>query len=95
TARDVAAAFAGAIVPGSYLIISVGSGNRSEGDNFTSSYTAARIFIHSLDEIVSFFGALKLVPPGVVSVPCWYGDSPETNLKPRTATFLGGVARKP
>ena len=95
TARDVAAAFAGAIVPGSYLIISVGSGNRSEGDNFTSSYTAARIFIHSLDEIVSFFGALELVPPGVVSAPCWYGDNPEKGLEPRTATFLGGVARKP
>src|ERR1022692_331900 len=31
TARDVAAAFAGAIAPGSYLIISIGSGNRSEG----------------------------------------------------------------
>jgi len=94
TARDVAAAFAGAIVPGSYLIISVGSGNRSEGDNFTSAYTAARIYIHSSVEIVSFFGGLKLVPPGVVPVPCWYGDGPAPNLEPRTATFLGGVARK-
>jgi hypothetical protein len=32
----VAAAFAWAVVPGSYLIISVGSGNPSEGANFTS-----------------------------------------------------------
>jgi O-methyltransferase involved in polyketide biosynthesis len=95
TARDVAAAFAGVIVPGSYLIISVGSGNQSEGDNFTSAYTAARIHIHSLEEILSFFGGLELVPPGVVSVRCWYGDGPAPNLKPRTATFLGGVARKP
>jgi hypothetical protein len=31
TARGVAAAFARAVVPGSYLIISCGSGNRSEG----------------------------------------------------------------
>jgi O-methyltransferase involved in polyketide biosynthesis len=95
TARDVAAAFAGAIAPGSYLIISVGSGTQSEGDNFTSAYTAARIYIHSPEEIHSFFGGLELVPPGVVSVRGWYGDGPETNLKPRTATFLGGVARKP
>jgi O-methyltransferase involved in polyketide biosynthesis len=95
TARDVAAGFAGAIAPGSYVIISVGSGNRSEGDNFTSAYTAARIFIHSPEEILSFFGGLELVPPGVVSVRCWYGDGLAPNLKSRTATFLGGVARKP
>ncbi len=95
TARDVAAAFAAAIAPGSYLIISVGSGNQSEGNNFTSAYTAARIYIHSPEEIGSFFGGLELMPPGVVSVRCWYGDGPAPNLKPRTATFLGGVARKP
>ncbi len=47
TARDAAAAFARAIAPGSYLIISVGSGNPSEGENFTSAYTAARVRIHS------------------------------------------------
>ena len=91
----MAAAFAGAIAPGSYLIISVGSGNRSEGGNFTSAYTAARIYIHSPEEIGGFFGGLELVPPGVISVRCWHGDGPARNLKPRTATFLGGVARKP
>ena len=42
TARDIAATFARALVPGSYLIISVGSGSPSEGENFTSAYTAAR-----------------------------------------------------
>jgi len=95
TARDVAAVFARAIVPGSYLIISVGTGSRSESDNFTSAYTAARIYIHSPEEVASFFTGLELVPPGVVSVRCWYGDGPAPNLKPRSATFLGGVARKP
>ena len=93
TARDVAAAFARAIAPGGYLIISVGSGSPSEAEKFTSAYTAARIYIHSLEEIVSFFDGLELLPPGVVPVPCWHGDGPD--LKLRTATFLGGVARKP
>src|ERR1022692_3215800 len=73
------------------LIISIGSGNRSEGDNFTS----ARLYIHSPEEIQSFFGGLELVPPSVIPVRCWYGDGPAPSLKPRTATFLGGVARKP
>ena len=60
-----------------------------------SAYTAARIYIHSQEEILSFFGDLELVPPGVVAVRNWHGDGPPLNLEPRTATFLGGVARKP
>jgi len=95
TAREVAAAFARAIVPGSYLIISVGSGTPSEGENFTSAYTAARIYIHSPAEVLSFFGNLELVPPGVVSVLGWYGNNPALGAEPRTSTFLCGVARKP
>jgi O-methyltransferase involved in polyketide biosynthesis len=94
TARQVAAAFAGALVPGSYLVISVGSGNPTEGDNFTSAYTAARIYIHPLDDVVSFFAGMDLVPPGVVPVLCWNGDGVPLDRWPRTATFLGGVARK-
>jgi hypothetical protein len=66
----------------------------SEGENFTSAYTAARIYIHSRDEIQGFFGGLELVPPGVVSVRDWAGDDPALNLEPRTATFVAGVARK-
>jgi O-methyltransferase involved in polyketide biosynthesis len=95
TARDVAAVFARAIVPGSYLIISVGSGNPSEGANFTSEYTAARIYIHALEEIQSFFDGLDLVPPGVVPVRLWTGDISAPDQKAPTATFLAGVARKP
>jgi hypothetical protein len=95
TARSVAGAFARAIVPGSYLIISVGSGNPSEGETFTTAYSAARIYIHAPEDIVSFFDGLELVPPGVVSVMSWYGDDPAPDLEPPTATFLGGVARKP
>ena len=95
TARGVAAAFARAIAPGSYLIISVGSGNPSEGENFTSAYTAAQVIINPMEDILSFFGDLELVPPGVVPVSCWSGDGLAASRTPRTATFLGGVARKP
>jgi SAM-dependent methyltransferase len=94
TARDVAGAFARAVVPGSYLIISVGSGDPSEGENFTSAYTAARVYIHSPGQILSFFDGLELVPPGVVAVRRWDGDGLASALKAPTATFLGGVAGK-
>ncbi len=93
-AREVAAAFAQAISPASYLIISVGSGNPAEGKNFTSAYSAARIYIHSRAEVLSFFEGLELVPPGVVSVMSWNGDGPPLQPMPPTATFVGGVARK-
>jgi O-methyltransferase involved in polyketide biosynthesis len=94
-ARGVAATFARAVVPGSYLIISVGSGSRSEGENFTSAYTAARIYIHSQEEVLSFFDGLELVPPGVVPVTLWPCDGPALGQEAPTATFIGGVARKP
>jgi hypothetical protein len=82
-------------VLGSYLIISVGSGNPSEGANFTSEYTAAQIYIHSLEEIQSFFDGLDLIPPGVVAVRLWPGNlAAVPDHKARTATFLAGVARK-
>jgi SAM-dependent methyltransferase len=94
-ARNVAAAFARALTPGSYVIISVGSGSRAEGENFTSAYTAAPIYIHSQDEILSFFDGLDLVPPGVVAVRLWTGDGLALDAEAPTATFIGGVARKP
>jgi hypothetical protein len=58
----VAAAFARAVVPGSYLIISCGSGNRSVGEDFAAEYTAARICSHLLAEILGFFDRFDLVP---------------------------------
>ncbi|HET7017642.1 MAG TPA: SAM-dependent methyltransferase [Streptosporangiaceae bacterium] len=94
TARDVTAAFGQAIAPGSYLIISVGTGSQSEQDNFSSAYTAARVFMYSTDEVTSFFHDLELLPPGVVPVSLWTGDGKEPETVPRTATFIGGVARK-
>ena len=92
-ARDVAAAFARAIAPGSYVVISVGFGNPSEAQTFTSTYTAAPIYVHSQEEILGFFGGLELVPPGLVPVRYWHGDRPDA--EPGRATFLGGVALKP
>ena len=41
------------------------------------------------------FGDLELVPPGVVPVRAWCGDGPAPDHTLPTATFLGGLARKP
>jgi len=94
TARKVAGAFIQAVAPESYVIISCGSGSRSEEETFTSAYTAARVYIHSAAEIRSFFDGLELVPPGVVSVREWQGDERVSQVESRSATFIGGVGRK-
>jgi O-methyltransferase involved in polyketide biosynthesis len=93
-ARGVASAFARALAPGSYLIISVGCGTVSEGENFSSAYTAAQLYIHSVEEIVTFFDGLELIPPGVVPVRNWHGDDPMDDREARTVTFICGVARQ-
>ena len=45
--------------------------------------------------ILSFFDGLELVPPGVVAVSRWCGDGPALDQQAPTATFIGGVGRKP
>ena len=94
SARDVTATFIRAIAAGSYLIVSVGSGSRSEQDNFSSAYTAAHVFMHSAHDVSTFFHDLEVLPPGVGPVPCWTGEGGTPDAAVRTATFIGGVARK-
>ncbi len=95
TARGVAGGFIRAIAPGSYAIISVGTGRSEGSEPFRTAYTAARLFIHTPDEIVSFFDGLEVVAPGVVPARGWQGEGPVLHLEPRQATFLAGVGRKP
>jgi O-methyltransferase involved in polyketide biosynthesis len=95
-ARQVAAAFTGAIRPGSYVIISVGTtGVVNElSDAYQAAYTAARLYFHTPDEVISFFDGLELVPPGVAPVRGWNALEPLPDLEPRQGTFLGGIGRK-
>jgi O-methyltransferase involved in polyketide biosynthesis len=71
TARDVVATFAERIAPGSYLIISVGSGQGDVADRFAKTYTASSLYVHGRDEIVRLFDRLELVGPGLVEARTW------------------------
>lgn len=93
-AREVATAFTRAISPGSYVIISVGTGQSEVAEPFTAAYTAAPLHIHTPDEIMTFFDGLELVPPGLVPARAWVDGAPAPQLAPRQATFLAGVGRK-
>jgi O-methyltransferase involved in polyketide biosynthesis len=94
-AREVATAFTRAIAPGSYVIISVGTGQDEVAGPFTAAYTAAPLYIHTPAQVMTFFDGLELVPPGLVPARGWRGGAPAPHLAPRQATFLAGVARKP
>jgi hypothetical protein len=105
-AREVVRAFTGRIAPGSYVIISVGTGDEEIAGRFSAAYTAAPLHVHPRDQITRFFDGLELVPPGLVDARAW-ADSPagppppQRPLAPqpppssREATFLAAVARKP
>ena len=94
-ARDIATAFTRAIVPDSYVIVSVGTGQAEVAEPFSAAYTAAPLYIHAPGEVLAFFDGLELVPPGLVPARGWRGGGPAPQLAPRQATFLAGVGRKP
>jgi hypothetical protein len=67
-------AFARALVPGSYVIASVGYAKGAAGDDFASTYNAQagpRIYAHSWEQITALFDGLDLVPPGIVDAATW------------------------
>jgi S-adenosyl methyltransferase len=95
TAHDVATAFTRTIVPGSYMIISVGAGQDEVAGPFTAAYSVAPLHIHAPGEIMAFFDGLELVPPGLVPARDWRVGATAAQLTSRQATFLAGVGRKP
>jgi hypothetical protein len=96
-ARDVVARFAGALAPGSYLIISVGYGTARAAAQFTNTYNAqdgSRIYSHSWAEITAWFEGLDLVPPGLADVTTWRPERPGDTRPGGDTMIAGGVGRR-
>jgi O-methyltransferase involved in polyketide biosynthesis len=82
------------VVPGSYVIISVGSGDEQTGGQLTRAYTAGTLYNHAPDQIARFFDGLELVGPGLVEAGDW---DPLGAARTPTGTgghILAGVGRK-
>jgi O-methyltransferase involved in polyketide biosynthesis len=94
-ARKLVAGYAGALAPGSYLVLSVGraDGDTAQGFGTYSSAGAAQAYNHSVADFTSFFGPLTLVPPGVVDARGWPGGDRDEPLPDRPGQALVGVAR--
>ena len=96
TARDIVAAFARAVAPGSYIVLSVGSGDERTGGALTREYRAGTLHNHSLAQITAFIEDLELIPPGVTNAMAWMPGSPSQPPRPQSGgRILAGVARKP
>ena len=99
TARRTIAAFTGAMVPGSYLIISVGfDGSPAPDGDFADTYNAqAGPVIHrqTREGINALFSGLEVRPPGVVDAAAWRPEQPDAARPVRVATILAGVGRTP
>jgi hypothetical protein len=94
TARRIAATFTKAIASGSYLILSIGTGDAKLTSEFAAGYKAATLQIFTPQEFATFFDGLDLIPPGTVPALAWSGGEPARDLPRQDATFLVGVARK-
>jgi hypothetical protein len=60
----------------------------------TYSSRAAPVYNHPVPDVVSFFGPLELVPPGLVEARHWDPGADLPNSPPRGNHVIGGVGRK-
>lgn len=96
TVSEIVTTFARAVTPGSYLVLSVGSGDEETGDALTREYQAGTLHNHSFKQIATFVEDLELVPPGVTDAMAWIPGSPSQPPPPQPGgRILAGVARKP
>ena len=96
TARGIVAAFARAVTPSSYLVLSVGSGDEQIGGALVREYQAGTLYNHSFAQIAGFLDGLELIPPGLTDAISWMPTSPGQPPPAQTGGhILAGVARKP
>jgi hypothetical protein len=97
TAHEVAAELTESIVPGSYVVMSVSSGDEKTSGTLNREYKAGTLYNHSPKQIAGFFGGLELVGPGLVDAREW-DPAPCSKASPSNhdgGGILAGVGRKP
>ncbi|MBO0869291.1 MAG: SAM-dependent methyltransferase [Micromonosporaceae bacterium] len=105
TARATVSTLAGALAPGSYLVMShfnmeswdVSPEDEQAGLNVYRQQTATPVGARSAAQVAEFFaGRADIVEPGIVPVPLWRpaeGDPADFTDNPGASAFLGAVGR--
>jgi O-methyltransferase involved in polyketide biosynthesis len=95
-ARDLVASYAGALAPGSYVVISVVHADREDADESFGGYSksVAPVYNHSAGDFARFFGPLDLLPPGAVDARQWHPEwEGAADLPKRDGHVLAAVAQ--
>lgn len=95
-AGNLVAEYRARLAPGSYLVLSVIHADGEAADEGFGGYSSAvaSVYNHSMADFTGFFGALDLVPPGVVDARKWQPAWDESLSVPKRAGYvLAGVAR--
>ncbi|RIV38445.1 SAM-dependent methyltransferase [Micromonospora radicis] len=87
-----------ALPAGSYLVLSQASDDgRSDAERAEAQRVYQRtdspLSVRSRAQLTTFFDGFELVEPGVVWVPQWRPETPESAENAERAVFLGGVGR--
>lgn len=94
TAGNITATVAGWLAPGSYFVISAGSGDDHTGGRLAREYTAGTLHNHTPEQITGFFAGLELVSPGLIEARHWNPALPGPPAGSRAGRVLAGVGRK-
>jgi len=94
TAAAIVADFVSSLAPGSYVVLSVGSGDEETGRELAREYRAAPLYNHSEAEVAGFLAGLELAGPGLADARSW--DPGLTTAPPAQegGRILAGVAKK-
>jgi SAM-dependent methyltransferase len=101
-AAKIVAGYMGALVPGSYVVVSCGSGDEATGGRLAAEYQPGRLRNHTPEQVAGFLDGLDLIPPGVADVWSWAPgavcDPPSrdgAHVLVAVARKLSPVARRP
>ncbi|SCL16317.1 S-adenosyl methyltransferase [Micromonospora nigra] len=88
----------GALAPGSFLVLSQASDDGRPADERADAEDVYRrtdnpLHIRGRAELTALFDGFDLVEPGVVWVPQWRPETPDSAEDAERAVFLGGVGR--
>ncbi|MER7890912.1 SAM-dependent methyltransferase [Micromonospora sp. NPDC094482] len=95
---EILATLREALAPGSHLVLSQASDDgRSEDERAEAERVYRRtdnpLWVRSRAELTALFDGFELIEPGVVWVPEWRPESPDSAEDAERAVFMGGVGR--
>ena len=94
-AAGIVAAFRRAMPAESFLILCIGINNDPDlAQDWIKAYSAARVHLHSGEQIADYLAGLELVEPGLTAARHWRTPQPQAAEDPRPADLMVGVGRK-